>query len=79
MTKVNVFKKVCQISRSGSLVQKYLYGVTGLVVGNPHVKYESSMSHGCEVMTIPFGLSFFRHFWDIIFHSFQLLSLAKDN
>ena len=29
--------------------------------------------------TIPFGFSFFRHFWDIIFQPFQLLSLAKDH
>ena len=29
--------------------------------------------------TIPLGLSFFRHFWDIIFQPFQLLSLAKDH
>ena len=28
---------------------------------------------------IPFGFSFFRHFWDIIFQPFQLLSLAKDH
>ena len=29
--------------------------------------------------TIPFGFSFFRHFWDIIFQPFQLLPLAKDH
>ena len=29
--------------------------------------------------TIHFGFSFFRHFWDIIFSPFQLLSLAKDH
>ena len=29
--------------------------------------------------TIPFGFSFFRHFWDIIFNLFQLLSLAKEH
>ena len=29
--------------------------------------------------TIPFGFSFFRHFWDIIFQPFQLLSFAKDH
>ena len=29
--------------------------------------------------TIPFGFSFFRHFCDIIFQPFQLLSLAKDH
>ena len=29
--------------------------------------------------TIPFGLSFFRHFWGIIVQLFKLLSLAKDH
>ena len=29
--------------------------------------------------TISFGFSFFRHFWDISFQPFQLLSLAKDH
>ena len=29
--------------------------------------------------TIRFGFSFFRHFRDIIFQPFQLLSLAKDH
>ena len=29
--------------------------------------------------TISFGFSFFRHFCDIIFQPFQLLSLAKDH
>ena len=29
--------------------------------------------------TTPFGFSFFRHFWDINFQPFQLLSFAKDH
>ena len=30
------------------------------------------------ILCVPFGFSFFWHFWDIFFQLFQLLSLAKD-
>ena len=41
MTKVKVFFKVGQTSRSRSLGQKLWYDVKGLVTRNTHVKYES--------------------------------------
>ena len=34
-----------------SLGQKLWYGVKGLVTRNTHVKYESPISHGSQVMT----------------------------
>ena len=42
MTKVKVFLKVGQTSRSRSLGQKFWYPWKGLVTRNTHVKYESS-------------------------------------
>ena len=39
------------MSRSRSQGQIFLYRVKGLVIRNIHVKYESPISHGSEVMT----------------------------
>ena len=44
MTKVKVFSKVGQISRSRSLGKKLWYDVKGRVTRNTHVKYESPIS-----------------------------------
>ena len=46
MTKIKVFVKVGQTSRSWSLGQKLWYDVKGLNTRNTHVKYESPVSHG---------------------------------
>ena len=51
MTKVKVFLKVGQTSRSRSLGQKLWSDVKGLVTRNTHVKYESPISYGSLVMT----------------------------
>ena len=53
MTKVKVFLKVGQTSRSMSLSQKLpvWYDVKGLVTRNGHVKYESPIFYGSLVMT----------------------------
>ena len=51
MTKVKVFLKVGQTSRSRSLGQKFWYPWKGLVIRNVHMKYESPTSSGKEAMT----------------------------
>ena len=50
-TKVKVFFKVGQTSRSRSQGQKLLYHVKGLVTRNTHLQYEESLtSSGLKVM-----------------------------
>ena len=75
----NYWRLICNIHFNSSLRIQTIFPSLCLLLGIKLKCWFKQYLLNRVYYTIPFGFSFFRHFWDIIFQPFQLPSLAKDH